>query len=146
MSYSSLRLPFSLFLSFALFFSLLILSFLSINLSFSISRPSFTLSLSFTRRRARAYESFPLLESPIYPLSLCLCLSLSLPLPPSSFVLLLPFNLPSALFLSLFIFLLFLSFFLSFFGRFSQLSLFSSLTPYTREIRCDNSVVCLLSS
>lgn len=68
----------------------------------------------------------------------------------SSFVFHLPCNFPFAdplrIYPSLFIPSLFLSFFLSFFGRFSQLSLFSSLTPYTYEIRRDNSAVCLLSS
>ena len=68
----------------------------------------------------------------------------------SVFVFHLPCNFPFAdplrIYPSLFIPSLFLSFFLSFFGRFSQLSLFSSLTPYTYEIRRDNSAVCLLSS
>lgn len=75
---------------------------------------------------------------------------LSLSPSPSSFVFHLPCNFPFAdplrIYPSLFIPPLFLSFFLSFFGRFSQLSLFSSLTPYTYEIRRDNSAVCLLSS
>lgn len=67
--------PISLSLSFALFFSLLIQSFLSFGLSFSYL---VSLSFSFLYLPARVYESFPLLESPICSLSSCLYLHLRL--------------------------------------------------------------------
>lgn len=96
---------------------------------FFLSRLSLSFSLVYLP--ARVYESFPLLESPICSLSSCLYLHLCLRSCSTSLV---TSRLPTLLeSIPLFLSLLssYLSFFLSFFGRFSQLSLFSSLTPYT---------------
>lgn len=141
--YSSLLYLF-LFLSLCFSRFLSSLSFPSIFPFLSIS--SLSLSFSLVYLPARVYESFPLLESPICSLSSCLYLHLCLRSCSTSLV---TSRLPTLLeSIPLFLSLLssYLSFFLSFFGRFSQLSLFSSLTPYTCEIRRDNSAVCLLPS
>lgn len=100
--------PISLSLSFALFFSLLIQSFLSFGLSFSYL---VSLSFSFLYLPARMYESFPLLESPICSLSSCLYLHLCLHSCSTSLV---TSRLPTLL-ESIPLFLFFLSSYLSFF-------------------------------
>lgn len=140
--------PISLSLSFALFFSLLIQSFLSFHLSFSFYLVSLSLSLLFPCIPARARVWILSSLGISYLLSFFLSLSPSLSSCSCS-TSLVTSRLPTLLeSIPLFLSLLssYLSFFLSFFGRFSQLSLFSSLTPYTCEIRRDNSAVCLLSS